>query len=91
MELHTNGSTHLLRDTMKSLQQRLDRSQFLRIHRSRIVRIDQIHELIPLNNGEYRVKLLDGSEHRSSRTYTNVIAEWMRSGAGRIPASRRVH
>lgn len=89
VELHTKSSTHLLRDTMKSLEQRLDRAQFIRIHRSRIVRMDQIHRLEPLENGEYRVKLHDGSEHRSSRTYADAISKWMRSGAGDLAGSRR--
>ena len=82
VELHTKSSTHLLRDTMTSLVLRLDPSQFKRIHRSRIVRTDQIETLTPLENGEFRVKLHDGSEHRSSRTYASVLTEWMRSGAG---------
>ncbi len=82
VELHTQRSTHLLRDTMTSMAQRLDHKQFMRIHRSRIVRVDQIRELIPLDNGEHRIKLHDGSEHRSSRTYANALAEWMRSGTG---------
>jgi hypothetical protein len=90
VELHTARSTHLLRDTMTSMAQRLDSAQFMRIHRSRIVRVDQIRELIPLENGEYRIKLHDGSEHRSSRTYASVLTEWMRSGAGDFAPSKRV-
>lgn len=82
VELHTKNSTHLLRDTMTSLALRLDPSKFKRIHRSRIVRTDQIQALTPLDNGEFRVKLHDGSEHRSSRTYASVLTKWMRSGAG---------
>jgi len=90
VELHTKSSTRLLRETLTSLVQRLDRTEFIRIHRSRIVRIDQIRELIPLENGEYRIKLYDGSEHRSSRTYAPAVTEWMRSGTGEsaIPKHR---
>lgn len=82
VELHTKRSTHLLRETLTSLVRRLDRAEFMRIHRSRVVRIDQIRELTPLENGEYRIKLYDGSEHRSSRTYAPAVTEWMRSGTG---------
>jgi hypothetical protein len=89
MELHTKSSIHLLRDTMTSLAQRLDRTQFIRIHRSRIVRIDQIHKLILIENGEYRVELHDGSKHRSSRTYANTLTEWMRLGTGELATSQR--
>jgi len=90
VELHTERSTHLLRDTMASMAQRLDHTLFMRIHRSRIVRVDQIRELLPLDNGEYRIKLHDGTEHRSSRTYANALAEWMRSGTGEPASAKRL-
>ncbi len=37
VELHVNGCSFLLRETMASLEQRLDPAKFIRIHRSRIV------------------------------------------------------
>jgi DNA-binding LytR/AlgR family response regulator len=79
VELHTRRGTHLLRETMRSLQQRLDPARFVRIHRSRIVRWDQIVELSGLENGEYLVKLRDGSEHRCSRTYSGALDKWVGS------------
>ena len=87
VELHTARSTHLLRETMTSLTQRLDPREFMRVHRSRIIRLDQIRELVPLENGEYRIKLKDGTEHRSSRTYAGVVSDWMRRSTGQaLPA-----
>jgi LytTr DNA-binding domain len=80
VELHTATGTFLLRETMQSLQRRLDPDQFVRIHRSRIVRWQQIAELIKEDGDEYRVKLRDGTEHRSSRTYTSVLENWLRVG-----------
>jgi LytTr DNA-binding domain len=85
VELHTRAGTHLLRETMRSLQQRLDPARFVRIHRSRIVRWDQIVELSGLENGEYSVKLRDGSEHRCSRTYSGALDNWV----GSEPNDRR--
>jgi len=79
-ELHTPTGTFLVRETMQALQERLNPDRFVRIHRSRIVRWDQIAELTRQDNGEYRVKLLDGSEHRASRTYTPTLENWLRSG-----------
>jgi two-component system LytT family response regulator len=79
-ELHVRGRAHLLRETMTSLQQKLDPGQFLRIHRSRMVRPDCIVELRGIENREYMVKLSDGSEHRSSRTYAGRLEEWLTSG-----------
>jgi two-component system LytT family response regulator len=79
-ELHVRGRAHLLRETMNALQQNLDPAKFLRIHRSRIIRKDCIVELRGIDNREYIVKLSDGSEHRSSRTYADHLDEWLNSG-----------
>ena len=79
-ELHSRGRSHLLRETMASLDQKLDPAKFLRIHRSRIVRISCILELRSIENREYIVKLSDGSEHRSSRGYADRLEEWLSSG-----------
>src|SRR5205085_6624208 len=78
-ELHTSVGTHLLRETMKSLEQRLDPSRFARIHRSRIVCMSLILELRSMENREYIVKLSDGSQHRCSRTYATRIDSWLRN------------
>ena len=78
-ELHTLGRTHLLRETLSSLEQKLDPAKFLRIHRSRIVRAECILELRGMENREYQLKLSDGSELRSSRTYADRLEEWLSS------------
>lgn len=78
VELHARtGAAHLLRGTMNALEKRLDSAKFIRIHRSRIVRRDQIAELLSEDNGEYVIKLHDGSEHRCSRTYSPMLMAWL--------------
>jgi len=79
-ELHVRGRTYLLRETMNALQQKLDPAKVLRIHRSRMVRTGCIVELRSIDNREYIVKLSDGSEHRSSRTYADQLEEWLTDG-----------
>jgi two-component system LytT family response regulator len=69
----------LIRETMNSLEGKLDPAQFLRIHRSRIVRTRRIQELCPIDNREYLVRLSDGSEHRSSRSYADPLERWLSS------------
>lgn len=78
-ELHSGARCHLLRETMSSLEEKLDPKQFLRIHRSRILRVGCIRELRGIDNREYLVKLSDGSEHRSSRTYADRLENWLSS------------
>ncbi len=78
-ELHSGGRCHLVRETMNSLEEKLDPAQFLRIHRSRIVRGHSIRELRSIDNREYLVKLNDGTEHRSGRTYADRLDHWLSS------------
>jgi two-component system, LytTR family, response regulator len=77
VEVHCGARHHLLRETMYSLEQKLDPAKFLRIHRSRIVRISSMRELRAIDNREYLVTLTDGSEHRSSRTYADRLNDWL--------------
>lgn len=68
--LHVGKRTHLLRETLHNMEKRLDPTRFLRIHRSAIVASDRIQEMETLPNHEFRVRLLDGTELRASRTYS---------------------
>ena len=79
VELHVGGRSFLLRETMASLEERLDPTKFLRIHRSRMVQSRGILELRSIEKREFIVKLADGSEHRSSRTYADRLERWLSS------------
>jgi two-component system, LytTR family, response regulator len=70
VRLHTTADAHLHRETMKALEARLDPEEFLRIHRSIIVRIDRVKELRPWFHGAYIVVLSDGTELSSSRGFS---------------------
>jgi two-component system LytT family response regulator len=59
--LHVGKASHLVRETMAKLEERLDPAEFVRIHRSTIVRVDQIREMAMLFRGEYQVTLRDGT------------------------------
>jgi two-component system LytT family response regulator len=69
VQLNTKGQTHLLRETMDGIEQKLDPTQFVRLRRSTIARIERIRELQPLFNGEYALTLKDGTRLTSSRRY----------------------
>jgi LytTr DNA-binding domain len=77
IELHTASATHLLRETMNSLGRKLDPGSFARIHRSKIINLARILEVRSIENREYIVKLADGSQHRSSRTYARQLECWL--------------
>lgn len=69
LRLHVGDATHSLRETMNTLEARLDPDRFWRIHRSTIVNVDRIRELQPLFHGDYVVILHDDTELTLSRTY----------------------
>lgn len=68
VRLHMGGESHLLRDTMKRLEQQLDPSRFARTHRSTIVNLDRIKELHPYFHGDYMILLKDATELKLSRS-----------------------
>lgn len=67
-KLHVGRKSHLLREKMHDLEERLDPAKFVRIHRSVIVNLDRIKEMHPHFNGDYIVVLEDGRQLRLSRT-----------------------
>jgi two-component system, LytTR family, response regulator len=67
--LHVGAREHLVRDTLARFEQRLDPRQFVRIHRSTIVRVDRVNELIPDAHGDFQVRLKDGTVLAMSRTF----------------------
>lgn len=66
-ELHTPDGTHVIRERMKALASRLDPSQFVRVHRSAIVRLDEVEMILRSGGGNYAVRLHDGTTVSVSR------------------------
>ncbi len=69
VRLNVGKESYLLRETISRTSERLDPNQFIRIHRSTIVNVRKIKELIPVNSGEYIVVLKNGKELSCSRGY----------------------
>jgi two-component system LytT family response regulator len=65
--LHAGGKSHLLRETMATLEKRLDPARFIRVHRSAIVNIDRVREIHPLFRGDCTLVLADGTQVKLSR------------------------
>jgi two-component system LytT family response regulator len=73
--LHAGGKTWLVRERLHSIASQLDPRQFVRVHRSTIVRLDTIAELRALTNRDALLRLRDGSLLRASRTYMPALAQ----------------
>jgi len=71
--LHVGSATHLLRETMNSIESKLDPKQFLRIHRSTIIHVDRIRELQPWFRGDHLVILNNGQKLTLSRNYKEAL------------------
>ncbi len=72
------GRHHLVRETLHVLESRLDPMEFVRVHRSHMVRIDRIQRLEPCGHGEYEVTLADGTRLTSSRSYREQVRRLLR-------------
>jgi two-component system LytT family response regulator len=57
----------VLRESLLTLESKLNPARFFRIHRSGIVNLDRITELQPFFRGEHIVLLRDGSKLKLSR------------------------
>ena len=75
IHLHTQTRSHLIRETMRNMEQRLIKHGFHRIHRSAIVRVSLISEMITSENGDYEVILSTGARIKMSRHYRDTLME----------------
>lgn len=71
VEIHAGGRTHLARTSLSALAEQLAGAgaDVAQIHRSRLVNRARIAEVIPSGDGDFRVRLSDGTELRGSRRY----------------------
>lgn len=74
VKIHTKSDAHLLRESMKNMEAKLDPKTFVRIHRSAIVNIDRIKELEPWFHGEYIVIMRDGTRLTASRVFSDRLS-----------------
>jgi two-component system LytT family response regulator len=74
VKIHTKNEAHLLRESMKNMEGKLDPKIFVRIHRSAIVNIDRIKELEPWFHGEYIVIMRDGTRLTASRVFSDRLS-----------------
>jgi len=76
--VHAGGRRHVIRESLHSLERRLDPDHFVRVHRSAIVRIDRVRELRPTGTGGGLVVLRDGTRLPVSRRRRERVAARIR-------------
>jgi len=73
--LYTNDGKHLKQATMKYFEDHLNPDDFVRVHRSYIVRIDQVSQLQPYEKGAYVAILKTGEKLKISKTGLKNLKE----------------
>lgn len=71
--VYVKGDSYPLRESLVTLEKRLDQKHFARVHRGHIVNIDRIREIQPWDHGDYRIVLKDGSFVNFSRRYRSRL------------------
>jgi two-component system LytT family response regulator len=79
VRIHTGAESHFLRGTMREMEQRLAADGFARIHRSRLVNLDQVKELRPDFNGDSIVLLKTGERLNGSRSLLRLLEDRFKS------------
>jgi two-component system LytT family response regulator len=79
VRLHAAGKEHLLRETLTSVEGRLDPREFVRIHRSFLTRINLIRRVETEDDGDGFVVLADGTRLAFTRTFRERLLNTLRS------------
>ncbi len=70
---HAGESTHLMHETLRSLEQRLDPAHFLRVHRSTIVNAARIRAIRRRPGSKLRLTLSDGASIEVGPSFTEQV------------------
>lgn len=73
IEVHHKGAKSLVNSSLNDAESGLNPKEFIRIHRSYILPIQQIKEIAPYFNGEYHFTMKNGQKYKSGRTYKTQV------------------
>lgn len=73
VEIHTGGKAHLVRETLFKFARQLNAEEFIRVHRSHLVRVSFIAELHSMFSGDYELVLRNGERLPLSRRYKVLL------------------
>ena len=79
LELHVEGRTWLLRESLSRLEMKLDPQVFARVHRGALVNIAYIREIRPATHGDFSLMLRSGARLSASRTYATRLKRLVRN------------
>ena len=79
VKIYSGKEQHILRETLKNLEARLDPAVFVRVHRSTILNVERIRELQPLFHGDCIAILRDGTRVTCSRSFAGRLDAVLRN------------
>jgi two-component system LytT family response regulator len=71
--VHVGDEAYPIRRTLTELEARLDPTTFFRAHRSVIVNLDRVKEVIPWFKGSHKLRLTTGAEVDLSRAQARAL------------------
>lgn len=80
LQVNAAGATYVIRNTLADFQARLDPREFVRLHRSAVVRIAAIREIRPVGSGRFRISLQGGHHLHSGRNFREQVQMLLRTG-----------
>jgi two-component system LytT family response regulator len=80
VRIHRGKESHLLRHSLRNLEEQLDPQRFLRIHRNAIVNLERVKELQPWFHRSCRVVLHNGTVIPMSRRFKQNLTEMLNAG-----------
>jgi two-component system, LytTR family, response regulator len=73
VDLHSGGTSYLIRTTLAAIEKALDPKRFVRIHRSTIVNLESVRAITPTSHGDCEILLRDGTRIAGSRTFSRRV------------------
>jgi DNA-binding LytR/AlgR family response regulator len=71
--VHVGSQAYPIRRTLADLETRLDPTRFFRAHRSAIVNLDRVKEIVPWFKGSHKLRLTTGAEVELSRARARAL------------------
>jgi two-component system LytT family response regulator len=77
VKIHTISNSYMVHQSMAYLESRLDPERFVRVHRSSIVNLEAVKDIVPWTKSRFKVNMKDGHEILLSRTGAQKLKKFM--------------
>lgn len=89
LKIFVRHQCYLTRQSLRSLEARLDKKYFVRVHRSTIINVEQIVAMHPLLHGDCEIVLERGTRVTVSRRFRRRLEPFFRESCGFIGSDKR--